>query len=369
MKFMGIDLHTNCFTCCTLYEDERKEMQTFRLEEKSLKEFYETLTYDTYVLIEATINTFKFAQNIEDKVKEVIVSNTYQLKLISFTNKKTDKVDALKLARILKMQILSREEQIGRVVIPPDVIQSLRALFSTYNLMSKQKTALKNRIHSLFKQNLMPLKTVEIFSKRKREFLLDKIIDSVFRFQVELIFKQLDNIEVTIKELKERILVEGATYIDDISILVTMPGISIFAAIAIISDIITVKRFSNSKKFVSYLRSAPKVDSSNEKTIVKNTNKMGRKQSICFVSQSLNHFIDSNYKISHWYNKLGLYKKKGKIRMGACRRMLTVVYQMLKHKKAYYYINESLYMKKMTEYYRLLDKYSIKYNQTLKIAS
>lgn len=119
-------------------------------------------------------------------------------------------------------------------------------------------------------------------------------------------------------------MIDGAPYTDEFSILVTMPDISNFTTIAIISDMITVKRFSNSKKFESYLSSAPKVDSSDEKTSIKNTIKMGHRLSISMIAQSLNHFIDSKYKISYWNNKLGMHKKKGKVRMGVCRKMLTV---------------------------------------------
>ena len=47
-----------------------------------------------------------------DAVAEVVIANTHKLKIISFTNKKTEKVDAEKLARIIKMQVLSGKQQV-----------------------------------------------------------------------------------------------------------------------------------------------------------------------------------------------------------------------------------------------------------------
>ncbi|HOU61862.1 MAG TPA: hypothetical protein PK105_08835 [Rectinema sp.] len=41
-----------------------------------------------------------------------MIANTHKLKIISFTDKETDKVDAEKLARIIKMQVLSGEQQV-----------------------------------------------------------------------------------------------------------------------------------------------------------------------------------------------------------------------------------------------------------------
>ncbi|MDR2739787.1 MAG: IS110 family transposase, partial [Treponema sp.] len=63
MNFIGIDLHTNRFTCCFRTErsktDDPKDrvITTFDLTGEGLAAFYRTLTVDTYVLVEATITT------------------------------------------------------------------------------------------------------------------------------------------------------------------------------------------------------------------------------------------------------------------------------------------------------------------------
>jgi hypothetical protein len=60
-------------------------------------------------MVEASTDTFKFVELIRDRVKEVYVANTHKLKLISLVDKKTDKVEAEKLAIYLKMQLMSGE--------------------------------------------------------------------------------------------------------------------------------------------------------------------------------------------------------------------------------------------------------------------
>ena len=80
MKYVGIDLHTNRFTCCYLFDEpSKKQTETFNLDKEGLKDFHSTIDKDTYVLVEATINTFAFVSLFKDFVKEVIVANTYQL--------------------------------------------------------------------------------------------------------------------------------------------------------------------------------------------------------------------------------------------------------------------------------------------------
>ena len=131
MKFIGIALHTNKFTCC--YRDVRlssskndgKATETFALTVAGLADFYTTLTDDTYVLVEATITAFWFVRLFRDKVMEVIIANTYELKQLSVARCNTDKLDADKLCRILKAQVLSGEQLVSAVTLPPVEIQEL----------------------------------------------------------------------------------------------------------------------------------------------------------------------------------------------------------------------------------------------------
>ena len=360
MRFIGIDLHTNCFTACFLDEKGGKTITTFDLDATGVEGFLKEVDLDSYALVEATINSFCFVNLIKSNVKQVLVANTFELKTISFTNKKTDRVDAYKLARIMKSQILSGEEQVRPVVVAPERIQDLRALFTTYRLERKQVAAVKNRIHSLLKQNLYPFTKEHIFGKKARKGIRVLCEEKpVLNFQINLLLNQLEQLEVTIKTLKEKILCEGSYYLKEINILTSMRGLSVFTAIAIISDIITVKRFSSSKKFASYLRSTPRVESSNENTIIKSTNKAGRKVAITLLSQGLNHFRNSNPKIQRWHDRLRVYKKAGIVRMGMCRRVITEIYQMLKKEEYHYFRDSENHKKKMDEYIKLLKKKEI----------
>jgi len=70
MKYVGIDLHTNRFTCCYLSDSSKeKQMETFELDPEGLKKFYSTINKDTYILVEATVNTFAFISLFKDLVK------------------------------------------------------------------------------------------------------------------------------------------------------------------------------------------------------------------------------------------------------------------------------------------------------------
>jgi transposase len=331
MNFIGIDLHTNRFTCCfrtgrSRTDDPKDRVITpFDLTGEGLAAFYRSLTVDTYVLVEATITTFSFVRLFRDRVKEVIVANTYELKQISaymprLARCNTDKIDADKLCRILKMQILSGEQAISQVTIPPEEIQDLRGLFTTYRLYKKQEIQLKNRIHSLVKERLYGFTREEIFGKKDRRELRELSREPVLRFRINQLLDRLEREEADTEALKERVLLAAEPFMAQIEILTSMKGISVFIAIAIMADIIEVGRFRDSKAFTSCLRSAPKAANSNTPVSIRGTNKQGRKLSATLLTQSLNHVLDSSLKLRRWYGRLSEYKKAGLVRTGLRRR-------------------------------------------------
>ena len=360
MNYCGIDLHSNRFTCCFLYEDGGREKITFDVSPDAINKFKSMLNLNTSVIVEASTNTFKFIESIRDYISEAVIVNTYKMKLIPMSGKKTDKVDAEKLAIYLKMCSSSGENLINPVYIPDESIQDLRSLFTTHSLIKRHIGAIKNRIHSLLKQHLQPFTKEYIFGKKTRAIVRAITINQVSDYQLNLLFEELEAKEKLYEEIEDRIKIEGVKYIKEIEILTSMTGISVITALAIIADIATVERFPNAKHFTSYLRTAPEVDSSNETVIIKGTNKNGRKLSVTLISQSLNHFRDSNPRLKYWYNKKEEYHfKKGKLRMALCRKVLAEIYHMLNKQEYHYYRNSELHRKKMNEYYQFLEAHGV----------
>jgi transposase len=320
-------------------------MKTFDLNEEGLAAFYGTLTEETYVLEEATTTTFSFVRLFKDRVKEVIMGNTYQLKQISLARNNTDKIDTDKLCQALKAQVLSGVQQIVPVTLPPEEIQELRSLFSTYRLYRKQNTRLKNRIHSLLKEQLYGFTREEIFDQKSRGISENPILN----FQINQL---TDRLEGDVEVLKERILLAAESIMAQIKILTSMKGVSVFIAIAIIADIIEVSRFKDSK----YLRSAPRVANSNTTVSHKGTNKTGRKLSSTLLTQSLNHVMNASGKLRRWYERLCENKKAGLVRTGLRRRILSEIYQMLKKGEYHYGRDPVNHEMKTAQYRRFLEK-------------
>ena len=72
MNYCGIDLHSNKFTCCFLYEDGSREKITFDVSIDGIVKFKSMINSSTSAIIEASTNTFKFAESIKDLMNEIL---------------------------------------------------------------------------------------------------------------------------------------------------------------------------------------------------------------------------------------------------------------------------------------------------------
>jgi transposase len=161
--------------------------------------------------------------------------------------------------------------------------------FLYYRLYKKQQVQLKNRIHSLLKEQLYGFTQEEIFGKKNRNEIRKLSADPVLRFQINQLPDRHEREEADVEALKEQIQRMVQTVMGTIDILTSMKGVGVFIARAIIADIIEESRFKDTKHFTSYLRSAPLVASLNTTVGNRGTNKKGRKLSSTLLTQSLNH--------------------------------------------------------------------------------
>ena len=215
---------------------------------------------------------------------------------------------------------------------------------------------MKNRAHSILKENLKPYNGQNIFTSEKRLEIMNLGLEEEYLMQLKSIYDSIKYLNEKKEEIKKEILYAGRHYKEEIKIMSSISGISVFTAIAIKSDYADITRFKNAKHFSSYLRSVPKVDSSNDKTYIGKTHKRGRKLSITLLMQSISHFRRINPDLERFYQKKIIGKSKGKVRMAIARKTFVAIYFMLRDNENYHYINMKNYQLKMRIYERFLMK-------------
>jgi len=140
-RYLGVDLHRNCFTVCTLTEKGRSYHRDWEI--KSLHKFVRRLRPDDEVAVEVTGNTKLFADAVSPQVARLVVVNSQQFKVISKSVSKTDKNDAQMLAWFLSKGMLPE------VRMKSKAQGQLASITQTRDKLVKLRTVLKNKINNI----------------------------------------------------------------------------------------------------------------------------------------------------------------------------------------------------------------------------
>ena len=106
-RYVGLDVHKRQVTVAAVDSQQRVVLTP----QKVAVEHFESwarqhLSATDHVALEATTNSWEFHDQLKPLVAQVAVANTFQLKLISASGRKTDKHDAVVLAKLLAANLL-----------------------------------------------------------------------------------------------------------------------------------------------------------------------------------------------------------------------------------------------------------------------
>lgn len=353
-RAVGVDLHPNKFTVYFL-EDAKGVMKSYFISE--MDEFMKELRTDDVLAVEASTPTFEFVSRIKDKVKEVYVVDPIKYGIIHKTNKKTDKIDAKKLALGAKYHSATDGNHLPIVHVPEKGVTELRTLFTTYEQIKKKTTMTINRIHSILKANLLPYNGKDISEQGCREEILGLKLPEHEKFQIKMLYEEIDFYFEHKRQLEERIESFAVPYEEEVKTMISVNGVSILGALALKADFAELDRFSNVKEFTSYLRTAPGVDASNGEIHVGHVNKQSRKLALSMLIQGLPHYWSSNEGIKNFRENKLKGKSRGKVRIAIARKLLVCIYFMLKRNELYRYTNQFLYAKKLKKLNSIINRY------------
>ncbi len=355
--FHAVDLHTDSLVDARLSSDKGLDgpvkIAKFHLTGDSFQAFKASLTKEDYVLVESCANAFWFYDEIKDLVKECYVLDVNKFKN---GNNKTDKIDAKKLVKRLAYYVIAHgdDSDLPLVYVPSKEVRELRGLFSTYRLNKKTMTQFKNRIHSILKQNGIPLGKKEIFGPAFQDELAKLPIEGTWRLQIETLFRQYEAVEKETAKVKKLIYTLGyRLFPRETEILLSIRGFSPLTAFALMSDVVDVSRFKSVKKFCAYLRTAPKVRGSNETVKIGSTNRYSRSLTCSLLTQSVQHFACAGQHLEAFYARVKIGKKPGVYRMALIRKVLVCAYHMLKRNTLFYWTDSGLYQDKLRELERI----------------
>jgi transposase len=256
MRVIGLDVSRTVAEIAYLQDGRVRPGGRIALDQGSLVRFAGELSADDHVVLEATGNTAAIVAVLQPHVERVVIANPLKVRLIAEAHVKTDKIDAAVLAQLYASGFLPQ------VWIPDERTQALRRQVARRAQVVRQRTRLKNEIHSVLAAHLIPRCTAtDLFGKRGRAWLAEQPLPMDERLAVEQRLRELDRLGEDL-EVIERAL--GLAVLDDAQLrrLLTITGVNAAVAIGILGAIGDIERFSSPQKLVSYFGLNPRVHQS-----------------------------------------------------------------------------------------------------------
>ncbi len=291
---------------------------------------------EVHVAMEATgtyyLKLARYFHDLQQKQEDgsnrkymVYVLNPRQVKHFAhFLNadNQNDKVDSGIIARYIRSAIVARDVEAREWIPAREGASQMRNLARTRESLIKMKTMEQNRIEALSQDP----EHCRIAMKTHKDHL-------------EYLEERIKGLEEVIKDNAKR-----GVYSDmgeDIELLCSIPGISEVTAINILSEIVDIKRFEKAKHFVGFSGMHPSRKTSG--TSVNHRGKLSKhgnnkiRHSLYMATMNATRY---NPVIKAYYQRLlnreGQDKKKKIVALIACmRKMLHIIYGVLKNKTAF----------------------------------
>jgi transposase len=232
----GIDLHKRTVVIATV-DSAGKLLRRTKLSARreDLLRYFDAFEGPQRAVVEATGSWYWVADLLETRGVDLRLAHSRQLKAVASAKVKTDAVDALTLAQLLRVDLIPEAHMIS-----PE-LRSYRDLLRTRLRLVHKRTSAKNSIHRLLeKYNVSVPGDLPRFAYFQA---------SLFEDQIELLTQQ-------IKEL-QKILQHDLIPDDDVQRLLWIPGIGKLGAFTILLETDGMQRFPSPRHFFSYCRLVP----------------------------------------------------------------------------------------------------------------
>ncbi len=322
MRYIGIDLHTTQLTVCYLKTATEYQFKKYRLDE--MANFLSDLEETDQLAVEATGNTRWLVELVKEKVRRVVIVNPREFQVIKKSVKKTDKRDALNLARFLAVDMLPE------VRAKSEQAELVQRLNETRQKFVRLKTSLLNKIHALAVGRGRKLKKESLGSTRALERVLEQEWTAGERLELEIIIEQIGSLKQSLKRLDAALEAESAK-LAGFENLISLTGIGARSAGVLLAVIGEVEDFPDENKLASYFGIVPKVANSNEKVNHGRITKRGNKAGRTTLVQCTLVAIRYNSYLKKYYEQVKARRGHGKAKIATARKYLGIIYNTLKN--------------------------------------
>lgn len=343
-RYFGMDVHKDYVMIAAVDETSGEIIDPVRVEMKNLKEWIDHhLTQDDEVALEVSSNAWHVYDLLAHQAGQVVVSNPAKTRLIAQARIKTDKFDALALARLLASGFICD------VWVPVSKVREQRALAAHRDGLRRQSTQAKNRIHALLRRHDLRCPAPSVFSTEGRSWLESLELSPVESLERQQLLAQLDLAQTQLVEANS-FIARRAQYDPRITRLMQIPGIGFFTAFGILAAVGDIHRFSSPKHLSSYAGLVPSVHQSGQKHYTGNITKAGRPMLRWLMVEAAHIAVRWD---PHWkavFQSIAKRRGQGVAIVAVARKLLVVIWHLLAHEVPYLYLNPISFVRKLKEW-------------------
>ncbi len=341
---IGIDVHKRLVNITEMEEDGTvRENYEIDNSEESWNRFTEKyISTKPEIALEQSTSGKYVARLLRDKGFSVHPADPVKLALIYNSPKKNDREDSYKLAKLLRLG------ELPEVHLPSEYSDGLKSLVRYRKSLGEEVTMIKNRIHALLTMHGITIDATDIFGRkgfREIEESFPKLKENE-RIVMEDMLKRLADLIDREREMENRIAL-AVKNDQRIKLLMTIPGINVYSAAVIISEIDDISRFKSKEKFASYAGLVPRQDQSGDRDIRGHISKRGPSM-LRFVLVTASHTaIKRSRRLRAKY--LSIVRRVGRNRaiVAIARILAELIFTMLKNNSEFIDKIDSLTERKM----------------------
>lgn len=322
-RFFGLDVHKKYATICGISQEGEVVVKKDRLPLDQLATWAaETLSEEDEVALEASTNTWWAYDCLAARAGRVVVVNPIKTRLIAQARISTDELSAEALARLLQSNFICQ------VWVPEERTRAYRQVISHRIRLAQEGTRLKNRIHAILHRHQIHSRYGSLFSRVGRAWLRKLELPEPEKLLLRQNLDLLESSEEALAEVDE-LLARLAQEDDRVPILMQIPGINIFSALAILAEIGEIGRFPSANNLSSYAGLVPSLHSSGQKHSSGPITKAGRACLRWVLVEAAHVAARHDPQLGRFYHRLRVKKGTNVAVVATAHKMLVVIWHLL----------------------------------------
>jgi len=247
--YVGLDLgSTVCYQVVMNQSGKIVRSRPFATNEPNLRSAFQGFDGELRVHTEAGELADWVSQVIKPLVKQVVVSHPQSLAWIAKDSRKCDKLDAKKLADLLRCGLTHE------VFLPVNQARrTFKQLVRHFDEATRAQAKLKAKLKARLRCLGIIRRDAAVFGKAEREQIFGQINDQFLRQMFQGLYSTLDALLEEMKTAKQ-LMLEAARQFPEVKLLQTAPGVGVIGACRFVARVQNPRRFSNKRKLWRYCR-------------------------------------------------------------------------------------------------------------------